>query len=677
MRILKSGQSKWVLALLIIGILLVSVPISIGPAQSAAHAQPEKAAQAGPAVNRVKRNFEKRTADVIKSCSLGAQQILLKELKAEAQLLLSQRSLLLDRMMTLKDKDVKAAAKQRNDDLEDAFSIVTNYETNVTRACSPIGLSNEIISLKRLCKDKEAGILLAKLKSLTAEYKKQFQAAKLAGKRSTISPRTAEAQYNRATEAYNRAWTYQAPKCNDEKNKGDADSGGEVVELDDISGPSTEPAISPADQEALDERNRAEEKSAWLLGDWKYKAWRGGTTDAVLRFKLESGGTISGTLMSTTPEMAQKGYQAGMTLLRGIRDTSHQLNRPAAIWSHRADVAEIFSPRDPKRKPGQIYGQAQWIKGGVIFLEKKTSELGGSTGFGNRLNWHRGKLLRPDLTSLEDAIRQMAVRVNRLEKIDALDSQIEELPEIISQLRSAGQDNQEAQDAASILQLLLNREEFRDNYQLEGAFTTLETSKSTDDRRDALRTLASYVIAQGTHLAQPVAGNDYDDKVAANMFLIGRYGSALLDDIRNPAGAYANSNMSRTTAALATLQGIASLAQNPRGQTGRALMDGLRNLTTIPAARAGLAPVLDIPAETAAALLQNTVKGLEHTTGALSELPKAFSGDRSAITRAMGHARQLGQVISARGYGEAIRGAITDRLLNQVPFVRTVANWFK
>ncbi|MEP3225416.1 MAG: hypothetical protein ABJO01_05535 [Parasphingorhabdus sp.] len=676
MKTKKSGKPSWSIMLALITMLWATVPVSSGPLQFVAAAQTDKAALAGPGVRRVQRNFEKRTADAIKSCRLAAQRILVKELDDEAALLLKQRSLLLDRMIKLKDKDAIAAAKQRNNDLEDAFHITANYKLRLFRACSPFSISNEIISLKKQCKMKRADILLAKLKRLVGEYNKELEAIKAAGTRSTMSRAKAEVQLQRTTEAYNRAQTFKTPECKDQKNKGDSDTGGETVELGDISGPASEPNLSSSDQAALAERNRLEEKSAWLLGDWKYKAWRGGTTDAVLRFTLDNGGTISGTLVSTTPEMAQKGYQVGMTLLRGLRDTSDQLNQPAAIWSHRADVAEIFSPRDPSRKTGQIYGQAQWVKGGVIFLEKKTSELGGSTGFGNRLNFHRGKLLRPDLTSLENVIQQMTQRVNRLDERAVLDARLEALPEIVAQLRRAGQDSQEAQDVANILQMMLNREEFRDNFRLNDVFATLETSDDPGDQRSALQTLASYVIAQGTHLAQPVAGNDYDENIAANMFLIGRYGSALLDDIRNPAGAYTNSNISRSTAALATLQGIASLARNPKGRNGRALMDGLRNLTTIPAARAGLTPALGIPAESAAAVLQNTVKGFTHTTDALKELPKAFRGDRSAIARAMGHARQVQRVISSRGYGEAIKGAITNRLINRIPFVRTMVNWF-
>lgn len=138
---------------------------------------------------------------------------------------------------------------------------------------------------------------------------------------------------------------------------------------------------------------KANDPSRWLIGDWAYKGWNGGTIGAGLRFEREVDGSISAHLIAVTPEMHKKGYRQGMPLLRGIKDTSHKLH-PKARWSGSAMVGEIFSPRDPKRRSGDIYGRDHWKKGSVIFVNKKTGELGGATGFGNRLNWHRGKMIK-------------------------------------------------------------------------------------------------------------------------------------------------------------------------------------------------------------------------------------------------------------------------------------------
>ncbi len=156
---------------------------------------------------------------------------------------------------------------------------------------------------------------------------------------------------------------------------------------------SAEPAEAkrkPTDIKIVDKAN---DPSRWLIGNWAYKGWNGGTIGAGLRFKREADGSLSAHLTGVTPEMRKKGYRQGMLLLRGIKDTSHKLH-PKATWSSSAMVGEIFSPRDPKRRSGDIYGRAHWKKGSVILVNRKTGELGGANGFGNRLNWHRGKMIK-------------------------------------------------------------------------------------------------------------------------------------------------------------------------------------------------------------------------------------------------------------------------------------------
>ncbi|MEP2103254.1 MAG: hypothetical protein ABJP02_08855 [Parasphingorhabdus sp.] len=659
--------------------LVASVPVSFEPLQQQLVAQPA-ANNGGPAFRRVKRNFEKRVNAATKSCNLGDYKLLTAELKVERKLQFESYSRALEKIQDLqiakvKDEDRIKQARQRFDDFGNANNLVGQYQGDLINACDPATLEYRIVTLKKQCKKKEADELLAKFKAIVTMYEKQLASAKLSGSFTTVTVKQAEKELKTAKGAYNRAAFQRVSKCKEKVGTGDLDRGGETVSLPPFSqpAPDTPEPVSTTDFEA-DRLGQISENSAWLLGDWVYTAWNGGTTNSVLRFRLESDGTISGYLVSITKEMAQKGYQPSMKLLRGIRDTSHQLN-PNATWSHSGIVAGRFSPKDPRRRPGQIFGQDEWFNSNsVIFLEKKSGKLGGTTGFGNRLNWHRGKLVRPNLAALDETIRQLNGQIYRLSRPGNEFERLEELPGIIERLRAKGQYSQEARDTANLMQLLLERDELTNNPEFLQTLGAIESGQAS---REEITALASYLVAQGAHLAQPVANNDYDSKIAAHMLLIATNGSRLRDDIGNPSGAYAKTNMSRLTKGLTTLKGIAGLAGNPKDKTGQQLMNGLRDLSTIPATTAGVSPALDIPAQTSAAILQQSASGFTHASNALKEVTNAIKGDPNAINRALGHAKALERTISSRGYYEAVKGAVTERIVRRIPFVRSVVDWFK
>ena len=85
---------------------------------------------------------------------------------------------------------------------------------------------------------------------------------------------------------------------------------------------------------------------------------------------------------------------------------------------------------------------------------------------------------------------------------------------------------------------------------------------------------------------------------------------------------------------------------------------------------------MDIPGEVAAAMINNTRKGWDQTNEAMSELNDAISGDPQALDRLENISRDLQKTLSPKAYGESMLNAIKNRIVDKVPFVRTLVNWF-
>lgn len=637
--------------------------------ESALQAQQSTAHQPGPTERRMQRLFARRVNAEKQHCNLDRLKTLRADMKATEQII-TQQMHLIGADTHNPDPEIRIPTRRRYGDMGWGVRLLLDYDRALEFACDPKRLANKIRSLKRACDNAGATRLLAKLRGIVGQYSAKVDAVRAVGSRSKVPLAEVEADLRNARNELQRAANYEPPRC--EEPAGGDEIASETITLAGMSEPAPE-AESEIDPQ-FEELGLANEASAWLLGDWVYNAWNGGLTNAVLRFRLEADGTISANLVSVTDEMARKGYQPGMQILRGIRDTSDQL-REGATWTHSAMTGETFSPRDPNREPGQVYGQDEWTNSGVIFIERATGYLGGSTGFqNNRLNFHRGKLSRPDQRALDEAIARLSDEVYQLTQPGNEAEMLDQLPRIIGELRDNGQYSQEAREAAAIMQLLLERDELLHDPELRRILGAFEAGEATEDD---LRGLAGFIVEQSAHLAQPITNNDYSTEVAARMFQIVRSGSQILDDLANPSGAYARTNASRLTRGLTIINGISGLARNPSDNTGQQLMNGVRDLTSTYAARAGVAPALDIPAQTSAAILQQSAAGFEQASQALREVGNAIGGDPGALNRALGHARRLQQTISSEGYLGAVSNAVTDRVVRRVPFVRSVVDWFK
>ena len=84
----------------------------------------------------------------------------------------------------------------------------------------------------------------------------------------------------------------------------------------------------------------------------------------------------------------------------------------------------------------------------------------------------------------------------------------------------------------------------------------------------------------------------------------------------------------------------------------------------------------DIPAEIVGAVIDTSTRGMDETTEALKDITKAMGGDAEALKRLPGHSHRIERTLSPRTYGQAMLKAMADRVIDRIPFARTLAKLF-
>ncbi|QTD57337.1 hypothetical protein [Parasphingorhabdus cellanae] len=372
------------LSILMTGVLLTTVPFSFDLGQSAAHAQSkkavkEKAVNEGPAVRRVRKEFDQRTAASIEGINLGVYEKLYDELVENRETLKKQAELYSpDRSYPSKEREQYAAG--RFADINAAQQITDKYIIAIRDAHDVESLRSRIESLRQQCENEKADKLLERIKNLIPEFKKRWQAAKLAGSHSKIDSESAFYEYDRARNFYLIAKSYPRKKCKIKNNSGDSDSGGEVIELDDIGGEPDAEQVELDPCERVDGRlnpMNASECRAWapVLGTWVNRQYGGSIT-----FRLRSDRTVSAYIGNTNERMRYYGYENGMEILHGWGLAGSN----GATWLVWANGGFEFAAKMPGRKPGQTFGQAAWNRSGTIFVDKKNPN---SISLPGQLKW--------------------------------------------------------------------------------------------------------------------------------------------------------------------------------------------------------------------------------------------------------------------------------------------------
>lgn len=235
----------------------------------------------------------------------------------------------------------------------------------------------------------------------------------------------------------------------------------------------------------------------------------------------------------------------------------------------------------------------------------------------------------------------------------------------------------EAAKLSAALQLLLDRDAIQSRSRLDETIAELERPRADARNRGNVNALAAEVVDRAAHFAVSLGKGQYDSEDASRLLNIAKYASQLRDDRLKPSGAVSGDNAARATRYLATAYGIAAVHHGALDGDGRLIMDGVRDLTALSenfSRSAGF--VIDIPGEVFAATATHSRKALDQASDTLDDLPAAMSGDSRALSRMIAGTKKLEGMLSGASYGGAMKDAMIGRLVDRIPLVRTVLNWW-
>ena len=226
---------------------------------------------------------------------------------------------------------------------------------------------------------------------------------------------------------------------------------------------------------------------------------------------------------------------------------------------------------------------------------------------------------------------------------------------------------------AAALELGLDRDRLLASTSLEETIATVEGSAGTARTR-SLDALGAEMLDRARHFTQAMGRGEYEAEDAARLLNIAKYAAQLGDDIGTPRQSLTGENAGKVSAFLSTAYGVAAVVQGSRDGDARIAMDGIRDLFAQSNSPAWTA--VDLPGEVAASILNTSRSGMDKASGAVDALTAAMEGDPEAVEEAIALARDLEGILSSQSYGRAMKEAITSRLIDRVPLLRTVMNWF-
>ena len=202
------------------------------------------------------------------------------------------------------------------------------------------------------------------------------------------------------------------------------------------------------------------------------------------------------------------------------------------------------------------------------------------------------------------------------------------------------------------------------------------------ERARHLEFLRASLLDRAATLIQTLAQPDITVQDAKRISDIAKYASQALDDVNDPT--ILGGASSAYTKFLNRLNGIASLAQAVENPEARSILSGLRGtigtmdrkLMDLGVSAGNPMKAFDIPAEIAGAVVDTSVKGMDQTSAALDDITKAMDGDAEALARLPRHSQRIEQTLSPRTYGQAMFKAMADRIVDRIPFARTLAKLF-
>lgn len=217
---------------------------------------------------------------------------------------------------------------------------------------------------------------------------------------------------------------------------------------------------------------------------------------------------------------------------------------------------------------------------------------------------------------------------------------------------------------------------------MAAAANSATSAKSRAERARNLDILRAALIERSAAIMQNIAQPNMSVQDAKRLSEIAKYASQALDDINDPS--ILGGASTAYTKLLNRLNGVASLEQAVQDPEARSILSGLRGtigtidkkLKDLGVSAGNPMKAFDIPAEIAGAMVDNSRQAMDQTSAALQDIAKAIGGDAQALARMSGHSQRIQETLSPKTYGQAMFKAMTDRVVDRIPFVRTLAKLF-
>ncbi|BBM85841.1 hypothetical protein [Candidatus Uabimicrobium amorphum] len=254
----------------------------------------------------------------------------------------------------------------------------------------------------------------------------------------------------------------------------------------------------------------------------------------------------------------------------------------------------------------------------------------------------------------------------------------EAIEKIVNDPRFASLAPRKQSQLRDLLYYLKERRDFIEDPELPTLLDTI--AKATDNalRDQGLRRLANKIYQRAAHFTQMAANGELDVDDARYLANMTKYGKTLYDDFKNLQSQDFLGDSDGVTQFLTVTHGVTALAKGAKDRDAEVMMDGLRDtIGQIPGiSNSPIAAILDIPGEVTASMLNVTREGWEESTSVLENISRAMDGDERALDEAVRGSQRVQEVLSQKNYGRRMFRAITNRVIDKVPFARTIVTWF-
>lgn len=408
----------------------------------------------------------------------------------------------------------------------------------------------------------------------------------------------------------------------------------------------------------------AQKKFGWVIGTWREDNY-GGT----LIFSVATDGTLSGHIGRVSKYMEDAGYYSGQQVFRGWNNDGVEKTAWGFNWATGGQAFEMTNFKGNK-----------WEPGGVIHIRRGETNLRLPNTMLSLLGRY-GTWTRADggiTESLSDAFADFRSSILGTEKPATTAEERAIADRFIDRLGYYSEKSPEAKDAYSALRLMRERDRLLSRGTVKDA-TDAVANGGEGERQPLLRNLATRLMDQTGFLAGQTGDQPFTAEESAKIFKLAKNLSYFRDDVTNPEGAIQGNSKSQATKLLSVLFGWASIERAAQDRDGNLLMSGVRNLAAPAGKDVGLSTFLDIPGSIAAGMTDITKDGYLQSADALSAVTEAMQndGDPAALERAIAKSREVENTLSQKNYSAAIEKAITDRIVDKVPFVRSVFSWLE